>query len=282
MKKRAKSTKQIQTADPIQYGDFSVMTLNLRFGLADDGPHAWKFRRKILPELFDNYPSDFIGFQEVNGFQSDDLTAILGDYRSIGRRDPAPRFWQNNVIFYQRDWELTQYQHFYLSPTPDIPSRSRKSRWPRQCTIGIFQKNDRHLMCINTHFDFNPSVQAQSARYIMDRLLYFPKRTPAVLMGDFNAPPESHHFKIFTGRDRKGEKTRNPLFECALKKPYGGTHHGFSGTSDGDCIDWILFTAEKITRVDCRIIQDQVDGTFYSDHFPVVAIFRWRDRHPEV
>ncbi len=266
-------------ADPNQHGDFSVMTLNLRFGLADDGPHAWKFRRKILPKLFDDYPSDFIGFQEVNSFQSDDLNAILSNYCSVGKRDPAPQFWQNNMIYYRQDWQLTLYQHFYLSPTPEIPSRSRESRWPRQCTIGIFRKNDRHLACINTHFDFRASVQEQSSQYIMDHLMNLGQRPPAVLMGDFNASPESRHFKIFTGSARKRNKSSDFLFKSALKKPYGGTHHGFSGTSDGDCIDWILFTAKEIALVDSRIIHDHVDGAYYSDHFPVIATLRWKNGH---
>ena len=278
MTEPVKNIGSMQIANPSQRIDFSVMTLNLRFGLADDGSHAWKFRRKILPRLFDDYPSDFIGFQEVNSFQSNDLNAILSNYQSVGKRDPAPSFWQSNIIYYRRDWELLLYEHFYLSPTPEIPSRSRKSRWPRQCTIGIFRKNDRYLTCINTHFDFKASVQAQSSRYIMDRMLNLPQQTPAVLMGDFDASPESLHFKIFTGSARKGKKPGGRAFKSALKKPYSGTHHGFSGTSNGDCIDWIFFTPKEIARVDCRIIQDHVDGAYYSDHFPVVATFRWKYR----
>ena len=254
---------------------FSVMTLNLRFGLAKDGPNAWRFRKKILPKLFVSYPADFIGFQEVNDFQFDDLNAILTDYRSVGKREPAPAFWQSNVIYYKQKWDLILHQHFYLSPTPSIPSRARASKWPRQCTIGIFRRHHHHLTCINTHLDFEPSVQAESSRIIMERLSNVQHRSAAVLMGDFNASIDAPHFNIFTDGGQK-DKYGGIVFKSALTKPYPGTHHGFSGTANEDCIDWILFTDETIQVVDSRIIRDHVNGAFYSDHFPVLATFKWR------
>ena len=259
----------------IPTGTFSVMTLNLRFGLAKDGPNAWRFRKKILPKLFKSYPSDFIGFQEVNDFQFNDLNAMLSDYRSVGKRDPAPEFWQSNIIYYKKKWDLVQHQHFYLSPTPSIPSRSRASRWPRQCTIGIFRRQHHLLTCINTHLDFEPSVQAESLRIIMDRLSNVQQRSASVLMGDFNASIDAPHFNILADGGQKG-KYGGIVFRSALAKPYQGTHHGFSGKADGDCIDWILFTDATIQVVDSHIIRDHVNGAYYSDHFPVLATFKWR------
>ena len=59
---------------------FSVMTFNLRFGLADDGDNAWKYRKKAFPFLFRRYQPDFIGFQEANNFQTEYLAALLDRY----------------------------------------------------------------------------------------------------------------------------------------------------------------------------------------------------------
>ena len=120
----------------------AVLTLNIRFGLANDGKNGWEFRKQTLLPLFNKYRNDFIGLQEVNSFQSDFIENILNQYNYVGKRKPAPRFWQNNVIFYKKIWECIHYEHFYLSPTPNTPSRFRESRWPRQCTIGIFKKNN--------------------------------------------------------------------------------------------------------------------------------------------
>ena len=118
----------------------SVLTLNLRFGLADDGPNSWVYRQKAFQAFSRRHGTDFIALQEVNDFQLDFISRILPEYDCIGARTPAPAFWQNNLILFQRTWECERQEHFFLSPTPDIPSRSRKSHWPRQCTMGLFTK----------------------------------------------------------------------------------------------------------------------------------------------
>jgi endonuclease/exonuclease/phosphatase family metal-dependent hydrolase len=255
---------------------FTVMTFNLRFGLAQDGPNGWQFRKKLLPGLFKDYPADFIGFQEVNRFQADDLNAMLPEYHSVGRREPAPGFWQNNIIYYKKEWKLAAHQHFYLSPTPSIPSRSRDSKWPRQCTVGVFRRQHRRLICVDTHFDFNPSVQAASAAIILDRLADLQPPAPAIVMGDFNASATGPHFEIFTGVQRNFT-AEYPRFASALKQPYPATYHGFGGKPDGECIDWIFFTEDTIELLDAHVIRDDVAGPYYSDHHPVMARFRWRD-----
>ena len=80
---------------------FSALSLNLRFGLADDGPNSWRYRKRVYPALLEKQNADFIGFQEANDFQIEYLDRILANYNYIGKRSPAPSFWQNNVIFYK-------------------------------------------------------------------------------------------------------------------------------------------------------------------------------------
>ena len=250
---------------------FSFLTLNLRFGLADDGTHNWRCRKKGFRPFLEKYRADFIGFQEVNDFQIDFLQNILTEYNFIGKRSPSPSFWQNNVIFYQKNWHCTRYEHFFLSPTPWVPSRYRKSIWPRQCTIGMFKTDRRQLICVNTHFDFDVSVQIKSANLILDRLSYLPKDVPVILMGDFNSAPFSPCYNIFTEHD-KNTTTEKAYFKNAFKKPFLGTHHGFTGNTKGDHIDWILYRG-KITLINSLVIQDTFKQIYISDHFPLYAQF---------
>ncbi len=77
----------------------SVLTLNLRFGLADDGPNSWQYRKKVFPFLFEKYRTDFIGFQEANDFQTDFLNGMLTEYDFIGKCSPSLSFWQDSIIF---------------------------------------------------------------------------------------------------------------------------------------------------------------------------------------
>lgn len=251
---------------------FSVITFNLRFGLANDGPNNWDTRKKLFPALFEKYQADFIGFQEANDFQADFLKEILNEYKMIGERRPAPRFWQNNLIFYRSAWECIHKEHFFLSPTPDIPSRSRNSRWPRQCTVGVFEKSAYRLICVNTHFDFDARVQSQSAEIIMQRLSRLPGDLPAVITGDFNADPSRACHKVFTGEASAGAGF---YFKNAFAPPFPGTYHGFTGKTDGGHIDWILYRGQ-IFPEHTAVIRDADESIYPSDHFPLRASFRER------
>jgi endonuclease/exonuclease/phosphatase family metal-dependent hydrolase len=254
---------------------FSVLNLNLRFGLADDGDNSWGFRKRCFPVLFKKYHADFIGFQEANDFQIEFLDDILKAYGFIGKRNPSPSFWQNNIIFYKHPWHCLYHDHFYLSHAPTVPSRFRDSLWPRQCTIGVFKNGNRRLIYINTHFDFDVSVQVDSAKLILEHLSKLPTDIPVILAGDFNAPPSSPCYNIFTRFPQTTAATATDVFfKNAFSKPYPGTHHGFSGDLTGEHIDWILYSG-NIIKKDGIIIQEPIDGVYPSDHFPLYATFEW-------
>ncbi|MDX9785282.1 MAG: endonuclease/exonuclease/phosphatase family protein [Desulfobacterales bacterium] len=251
---------------------FSILTLNLRFGLAQDGPNGWEFRKKSLKKLLDRYPTDFAGFQEVNDFQFDFIADALGkNVSSIGRRISAPDAWQNNVIFYRNPWQCVHRDHFYLSSTPDIPSRFQRSKWPRQCTVGMFQKGSERVICVNTHFDFDAEVQADSARVILDRMLSLPVNVPVVLFGDFNAVPGSPCYRVLT--EKHADRPANArVFKEVFCRPYPATHHGFTGKTDGAHIDWVLFEG-ALSPISCTVLQQKFDGRYPSDHYPLVTFF---------
>lgn len=253
------------------------MTLNLRFGLARDGENSWDRRKGVFRQLFSKYPADFVCVQEANGFQADYLFSVLPGYSAVGRREPAPEFWQHNMIYFHESWMQKGFIHFYLSDTPDIPSRFMDSRWPRQCTMALFEKKGKSLVVMDTHFDFTVNVRKKSARLILKRLQGLYPGHPAILAGDFNTSPPSPCHDILTGKENSppGPYFKD-VFEGAKPKA-AGTHHGFTGAPDPDrgIIDWILYSGPlKVTGQD--IITDTFDGRYPSDHFPVTARFRWK------
>jgi len=250
-----------------------VMTLNLRFGLADDGPNGWDRRKGAFPSLFASHPAELLSFQEANGFQIDALQQMLPGFAVVGRRSPAPSFWQNNVIFYRRDWICCWWDHFFLSPTPDWPSRFRESRWPRQCTLAVFEKEGQKLICLNTHLDFSDEVQAASARLIMRRLAALPAAIPVLLMGDFNTTPAGTCYGILTGAHRTDD-VPGPFFRNSFQPPLPGTFHGFSGRIKGGHIDWMLYRG-PIVSVHSRTLPKKFCGRFLSDHCALHGVFAW-------
>ena len=252
-----------------------VLTLNLRFGLADDGPNSWNCRKQVFPEFFETHAADLIAFQEANDFQAEFLKALLRDYHCIGQRTPAPPFWQDNLIFYRKDWNCIRQERFYLSSTPAVPSRSAKSLWARQCIIGVFQKEGHTLIFATTHLDFDAEVQVQSAKLILQRITGISETMPAILAGDFNAVPGSSCGLALTGQLAE-KPVQGPCFQLAFKPPYPATHHGFTGRKQGPHIDWILHRGGLIP-VESQVIQEPVHGIFLSDHYPVCGIFKMAD-----
>ncbi len=47
-----------------------VMTFNLRFGTAPDGPNHWNNRKDMVIEVIKNYDPDLLGTQECLDFQT--------------------------------------------------------------------------------------------------------------------------------------------------------------------------------------------------------------------
>ena len=255
---------------PSSMNRLSVLSLNLRFGLADDGPNAWDYRKESVVKLFEKQDPDFIATQEANHFQIDFLAENLLEYAYIGRRRPAPEFWQDNILFYRKTITCKDDVHFFLSQTPYIPSRSFGSRYPRQGTLGVFHFNGQPLICIDTHFDFETRAQIGAARVIKEQLALFDDEIPTILMGDFNAVPESPCYQWLTGIDVDGELGLN--FSETFEKPYPSTLHRFTGEPVGGYIDWILYRG-PLRLGACEVLQGPVDGTYPSDHFPVTASF---------
>jgi endonuclease/exonuclease/phosphatase family metal-dependent hydrolase len=246
---------------------FTVMSLNLRFGLAEDGPNNWIHRRLAYKPLLNAWPRDFYAFQEVNEFQTRFLSELLPDHDHIGQRSIAPDRWQNNIIFFHKAWHCVHSEHFYLSQTPDTPSKFQDSRWPRQCTLGVFEKGASRLIIVNTHLDFYENVQVDSARLIRQRISRQAHKGAAVLMGDFNCTPGSSCYVEFISKTDGG-----PGFKNVFTPPYEGTHHHFKGAKHGDAIDWILYQAPLVVKRACVITQRYAER-YPSDHFPVIADF---------
>jgi len=240
----------------------TIMTMNLRFGLAKDGDNCWEGRQDLVGRILDRYQEDFYGFQEANHFQINFLSRHLVDHEHIGQYNKEVPWWQSNMIFYHNSWTCLGFRHHFLSRTPDIPSKLIGSKWPRQCVVGWFQKEGVQLLVVNTHFDFDPDVQARGAGLVMEFIDRFPPGLPVVIGGDFNAEPGSLAYERFMSNG----------FNEVLSGKNVTTFHEFKGGNFGPHIDWLLFKG-GLDLVQAGVVMDEFSGRFPSDHYPVRAEF---------
>ncbi len=99
---------------------------------------------------------------------------------------------------------------------------------------------------------------------------------PAIVAGDTNARPDSRPMQILLG-EAPVDGTASPLRDAY--RLTGGTEegkptfHGFTGRGRGR-IDYVLVEAPfRVTRYE--VLDQQVNGKWPSDHFPVLARVEW-------
>src|SRR4051794_40196051 len=82
-----------------------VMSFNVRFGTAPDGPNRWELRHDLLARTVRRFEPDLLGVQEAMDFQCADLRRALGDdyaFHGAGREDGKERG-EFTPVFVRRD-----------------------------------------------------------------------------------------------------------------------------------------------------------------------------------
>lgn len=257
--------------------DVRVLSFNIRYGTAPDGANAWPRRKELVADVIRNADSDFIGLQEALRFQIDAIRAAVPGYAEVGvGRDDGQRTGEYSPILYNTGrWEIQDSGTFWLSDTPNVPgSKTWGNEIPRIVTWARFvEKSSRRSMWLfNTHFDhISQPSRLKSAQLLAWRIAGRAPQAPVVVTGDFNAGEENAailHLKNADGRSpvRLVDTFRvlHPDADPA------GTFNQFEGLRNGPKIDFVFAEADARVR-QARIVYDEFDGRYPSDHFPVFA-----------
>ena len=250
-----------------------VLSFNLRHYWAEDGDHAWKFRKNAVAGLLHSRPAEVVCFQEVNWSVLGFLSAHLPGFILVSDPvDRGPR-WEYRPVFLSPACRLLASETISLSESPHRPSRFEGSRYIRQATRALFSLGGRTLAVYNTHLDFEEQIQARQASVIWRAVLAKDPGRPVILAGDFNSTPDQAPYKLLTGqKEVEGQKGD---FIDAAAEPRPDTFHGFTGRAKPGYIDWILFRGPGLELEEpARVIESRFKGLYPSDHFPVTAEFR--------
>jgi endonuclease/exonuclease/phosphatase family metal-dependent hydrolase len=261
-----------------------ALSFNLRTGFAEDGPNAWPERRDMLARLLERAAPDVLGVQEAWRFQLDFLAERVPGYAWVGlARSGVEQIDEYCAVFYRTDrFARVGDGTFWLSDTPDEPATrfSEAQNYPRIVTWAALRSlaSDRVLYVFNTHFDTSQAdeIPERSAALLVRRQAALAGLGPALVTGDFNQHVGSEAYRILTG-EAAYEGARGRLVDpwAVLGLPEEGTYHRFTGVpTQPSRIDWVLGTEELVPRGG-RVLHDQEDGRFPSDHFPVEATFAW-------
>ena len=159
------------TALSVQAAQMLVGSFNL-LGTYKQTDEFSKERLELAARLVDYHGFDVLGTQETCFWQTEGLLKS-GIYACVGvnvegETPTASNHWTNN-IFYKKDrLEVLESGSFFLSPTPDKPSRAEEwgEKYLRNCNWAKFKDklSGKEFYFFNTHFGLTPQARLNSAK----------------------------------------------------------------------------------------------------------------------
>ncbi|MEM9867436.1 MAG: endonuclease/exonuclease/phosphatase family protein [Bacteroidota bacterium] len=259
----------------VQEESLKILTYNIRYDSPSDGINKWDRRKEwIVSQLKAKDPTVF-GIQEGLKQQVDYLQKRLKRYVyvGVGRDDGQEKGEYSPIFFDSTKVKLIKTETFWLSETPEKPSKGWDAALNRICTYALFEEiqKKRRFFVFNTHFDHVGEVaRLQSASLILSKLEQQNlDNTPVIVMGDFNLEPESE------GIRRIQQKLKDTQKKADLTpKEVQGTFNGFNIEEPATRrIDYIFFGGRGLKMLNSGILVEVKKNRYPSDHFPVYAEF---------
>lgn len=257
--------------------EIRVMTYNIRYDNPDDGVNQWSNRKERVANLIQFNKADVFGLQEALHHQLTWLDEHLPEYDwvGVGRTDGKLEGEFSPIFYNTQHMEKLESDTFWLSPTPDKPSKGWDAALPRICTwVRLRDRNTgKEFIVFNTHFDHRgEQARQESAKVILQKISEIAgEDTPVILTGDFNTQPGTKPYNIITQQLNDAFQSSNTP-HYGPKATYLDEGGGFSVSSGegGRRIDYI-FTNQSVKVLRHGIISSFRDGRFPSDHLPVAA-----------
>lgn len=250
---------------------FRMMTYNIKFDDTRDSVNNWNRRKPQVTGLLNYHAPDIFGTQEGLHHQLEDIKSGLSGFEYIGvARDDGKRKGEYSALFYNtQQFEVIQSGTFWLSESPEVPSKSWDAALPRVCTWAEMRliNSKKAFFVFNTHFDHVGKVaREESIKLIVNKIKALSNDRPVIFMGDLNFTPDTIPYELIQAFMKDTRTVSHSL-------PYGpeATFNGFQ------------FQKKPMRRIDYIFIKGDIQVTTYatlsdsrhmaypSDHFPVIA-----------
>jgi endonuclease/exonuclease/phosphatase family metal-dependent hydrolase len=249
------------------------MSFNIRNQRARDGANGWELRRELLFEVIRRHNPDVMGIQEAYCEQVAQLKQALPEYAGVGvGRDDGDTEGEYCAIFFRRDrFQAEAQDTFWFSDTPDVPgSRHWTREHARICTwVRLREAAGKAVTVYNVHLDHeSAAAREKSIRLLLERSQAQEPAGPVLILGDFNMYEDDPALALLT-------ESRSPQLQETFRRVHPdaketATFHGFTGSVTGEKIDYI-FASSEFSVQEARILHDNVEGRYPSDHFPLTA-----------
>ncbi len=246
-----------------------IMSFNIR--CLNVGTDSWQDRIGIVSQTMLESEADSIGVQEATPEWMETLnTTVAEKYAYVGvGRDDGNNEGEYSAIFYLKDkYEVVDSGTFWLSATPEKPSRGWDASCNRVCTWVRLKNREtsEEYVHMNSHFDhIGISARKNSVSLILERAKAFGD-TPVVFTADMNVKEGSANYTQFTESDY--------FYDTKYLAPdtmdYCTYHDTKPNAHKDDIIDYVMIN-EGFDAVSYKVVTEGVDGRFVSDHYPIYS-----------
>lgn len=255
----------------------TVMSSNIRYAGQERDPfNNWSSRRDAYCAMINDQHPDVFGVQEALLEQLTYVDDHCPDYQYVGvGREDGVHDGEHMSIFYDTTRvELQQWGTYWLSETPDVPSKGWDAACYRTATWTLFKdlKYDRYFYYVNTHLDHRGVVARQKGlKTVVDRISAMnPEHYPMILTGDMNVTPD----------DPCLDELRTMMYDA--RRTASVTDNGLTWNDWGEApqsdlpIDFVFYSGfEACDRFEA-IRQPYAGHDYVSDHYPIKAALRYR------
>ena len=283
---------------------FTVASYNLRQANKGDSVkgNGWGKRYPVIARMVQFHGFDIFGTQECFLHQLQDMKKELPGYEYIGvGRDDGKEKGEHSAIFYRTDkFEVIEKGDFWLSETPDKPSKGWDAVLPRVCSWGHFKCKDTgfEFLFFNLHMDHvGKQARVESAYLVQQKMQELGANLPAILTGDFNVDQTHQSYKALV---EKGVLC-DAYEKCDLRYATNGTFNSFNADNFTESrIDHVFVSpgfhvkkygvltdtyrsAEENKAADVKDAPEEITVKSYkartpSDHFPVMVELEFEQR----
>ena len=254
--------------------DLKVMSYNIRLGIGKDGTNSWEFRYPATALMIEDQQPDVFGVQEAHDFQ---ILFIKENFRhydcvGVGREDGKSKGEHMSIFWNKKNISLIKSGTFWLSETPDKPSKGWDAHCKRTATWALMKdkRTGKKFYFVNTHLDHRGKLaQKNGLALIVSRIDEInPQGYPMVLTGDFNVKPNN---PVLADLDKIMQSSR----KVAKKTDNHQTFNGWGKAKSDVVIDYIYFSGFSNCVEYQTIIKPYAERKFISDHYPIFTTLKF-------
>jgi endonuclease/exonuclease/phosphatase family metal-dependent hydrolase len=268
----------------VNRASLKVMTFNIQWQ-GQDGENyvnsGFAHRKPLIIDVLTKFGADIIGLQEASIEQR---IAIAPEMPGFGMFPLSIKAGDECILYRLSRFVLMDSGHDYLrrvSETPGTNIGVRDFVW-----VYLHDRiSGKRFYVLNMHLDHRSSKRDRQldgvliGEWIRNRGF----SNPLILAGDFNGTPDQPRYLYITGQmaypGEDGKTVRMPVpmldtfAEANPDARFAGTTNSiFIRKLSRNQIDYV-FVPRGSTVIGSRIIYDHVDGSYPSDHFPLLSEF---------